>query len=278
VFADWLSSTSLAVAKPALTALVLPPTPLLLLVLAGAWRLRRGRRGGFALVLAACAGLWLCTCDGFAGWLQDSILRPPPALDAAARAELRRQAAAGTALAIVVLGGGVDPFAPEFGEGDLKPPSLQRLRYGLWLGRETGVPVAMSGGAGWTLGNGNERSEAAVGERVAVRDFGAPLRWTEEGSRDTRGNARNTIALLQKQGVREIVLVTHGWHMPRALREFRAAAADAGAAAPVIVAAPMGLAPRAERPLLQWMPSGGGALNCTLMLREIAGGLLAPSP
>jgi len=277
VSADWLTGTPLAVAKPVLTALVLPPTPLLLLVLAGAWRLRRGQRGGLALVLAACVGLWLCTCDGFAGWLQDAILRPPPALDAAARAGLRRQAAAGTPIAIVVLGGGVDPFAPELAEGDLKPPSLQRLRYGLWLGKETGLPVAMSGGAGWALGNGSEMSEAAVGARVAAREFGAPLRWTEEGSRDTRGNARNTVALLAKQGVREIVLVTHGWHMPRALREFRAAAAGAGAAVPVIVAAPMGLAPRAEMPLLQWLPSGDGARNCMLMLREIAGGLLAPS-
>ena len=277
MFADWLTSTSLGVAKPALTALVLPPTPLLLLAVFGAWRLRRGRRGGFGLVLAACAGLWLTTCDGFAGWLQATVLRPPPALDAAARAGLRLQAAEGSSIAIVVLGGGVDPYAPEVGDADLKTPSLQRLRYGIWLGRETGLPVAMSGGSGWTLGSGAHASEASVGARIAAREFGAPLRWTEETSRDTHGNARNTIALLSAQGVREIVLVTHGWHMPRALREFRAAAAAAGPGAPVIVPAPMGLAPRDEMLLLQWMPSADGARNTTYILREFGGGLFAPA-
>lgn len=275
MIADWLSSTGLAAAKPVVTALALPPVPLLLVLLAGAWRLRRQRRGGLALVLGATCALWLCGCEGFAGWLEQAILQPPPALGADARAALKARAAQGAPIAIVVLGGGVDRAAPEYGADDLKAYSLQRLRYGAWLGRETGLPVAMSGGTGWIVRAGALTPEASVGARIAAQEFGAPLRWTETRSRDTRENALDTTALLAGQGIREVVLVTHGWHMPRALREFRAAAARQ--AAPLqVVAAPMGLAPRTElRPLL-WIPSGDGARDVSVMLREILGLLAAP--
>ena len=39
-------------------------------------------------------------------------------------------------------------------------------------------------------------------------------------SRDTRENAARTLALLKPAGIDHIVLVTHGYHMPRALRAF----------------------------------------------------------
>ena len=276
MIADWLSSTGLAAAKPILTALVLPPVPLLALALVGLWRARRQRRCGLGLALASIIALWLCSCEGAAGWLERTILQPPPALSAQARAEIKARAAHGTRAAIVVLGGGVFRDAPELGTDDLQAPSLQRLRYGLWLGHETGIPVAMSGGAGWILGDGTTVSEASVAARIASQEFGAPLRWMESTSRDTRENALNTTALLVPQGVREIVLVTHGWHMPRALREFRAAAARQGV--PLrIDPAPMGLAPRSDLPLLLWLPSGQGSHDVNIALREMLGMLLAPA-
>ena len=67
---------------------------------------------------------------------------------------------------------------------------------------------------------------------IARAEWNVPLRWTETASRDTHENAVNTVALLRPAGIREIVLVTHGLHMPRALREFRAAAAAPAASAP----------------------------------------------
>ena len=67
---------------------------------------------------------------------------------------------------------------------------------------------------------------------VARDEFGLTLRWVEPASRDTHENAVDTLALLQPAGVREVVLVTHGAHMPRALREFRAAAAAQSASTP----------------------------------------------
>jgi len=272
MIADWLSSTGLAAAKPDVTALLLPPVPLLLIALLGAWRARRQRRAGAGLVVFALAGLWLCGCEGFSDWIQRALLRPPPALDAQARAALRTRAASG-GVAIVVLGGGVARGAPEYQADDLGPTSLQRLRYGLWLGRETGIPVAVSGGAGWALPDGRQVSEASVAARIAAREFGAPLRWTETKSRDTRENALDSTTLLAGQGIHEIVLVTHGWHMPRALREFRAAAARPGIALQV-EAAPLDLAPREDLP--RWVPTGQGASHVSTRVRELLGLVLAP--
>ena len=77
----------------------------------------------------------------------------------------------------------------------------------------------------------------------AEREFGRPLRWLEPGSSDTRENAVRTVALLQPQGIEQVVLVTHGYHMRRALRNFERAAQSAGWSAS-FVAAPVGRTPR----------------------------------
>ncbi|MGC8200758.1 hypothetical protein, partial [Salmonella enterica] len=55
--------------KPILTALAMPPVPLLLLVLLGA-RLILPRRGlGWLILLTAVTLLWLSCCQGVGAWL-----------------------------------------------------------------------------------------------------------------------------------------------------------------------------------------------------------------
>ncbi len=72
------------------------------------------------------------------------------------------------------------------------------------------------------------------------------------------------------QNVNKVVIVTHGWHMPRAMRAFQDAAARIGATWD-IVPAPMGLAHRIERPALRWVPSTEGFLLVRAVLREKVG-------
>jgi hypothetical protein len=59
-------------------------------------------------------------------------------------------------------------YAPEYGVGNLAAPSLERLRYGLWLSRSTGVPVAFSGGVGWAQNQSGPKRhrDAHRGRRV----------------------------------------------------------------------------------------------------------------
>ena len=97
---------------------------------------------------------------------------------------------------------GANRYAPEYGASNLNAASLERLRYGVWLGRETGAPVAFSGGVGWM------QKQGVVGgpdrrQRIASSDFGRPLRWIEDDSRDTRENAGKTMPMMLREGITE---------------------------------------------------------------------------
>jgi uncharacterized SAM-binding protein YcdF (DUF218 family) len=254
--------------KHVLGALVLPPVPLLLLILVGAWRLARRRRLGASLVVVGVMLSWLCACTGTGYLLSHWLLKPPAALDAARIEQLRARTPPNKRTAIVVLGGGTEAFAPEYRTSNLGHHSLERLRYGVWLARATGLPVAFTGGIGW--GQAGTQTEAEVAERVARLEFGVALRWVEKESRDTRENATQSVAILNQAAVEHLLIVTHDWHMPRALRAFRRAA-DGRL---VIEAAPMGLAERADWPRLAWLPSTEGNTHVRQVLHELIGLLM----
>ncbi len=258
--------------KPIVSALVMPPVPFLLLILIGA-RLILPRRGlGWLVLLIGVAGIWLGACAGFARGLESLLLREPPALSIDRIAELRGAAKAHADTVIVVLGGGLEPYAPEYGVTNLTGNSLERLRYGLWLGRETGLPVMFSGGVGWGARGFDGSTEAEVASRVATREFGRPLKLIETQSRDTNENAVRTLPLLQRNGYSRVVLVTHGWHMPRARRAFERAAAATGQAL-TLVTAPMGLSGRGESAGTDWLPTSHGYRLMQNVLHEWVGGL-----
>lgn len=254
--------------RPALTALLLPPVPFLLLVLVGARLMFRRRLLAWSLILVAVLGIWF-SCTAIASQLLSRWLLPPVrALSAGEVGDLKRA----PKTAIVVLGGGRKLLAPEYGVSDLSPRSLDRLRYGLWLGRETQLPVMFSGGVGHGADGGP--TEAEIAARVAERDFGRPLKWTETASRDTRENALRSVALLQQQGIERIVVVTSAFHMPRSMRNFeRAVAAGAGPGKPSIalVAAPMDVDVWERPGLLHFLPSRGGYQEVSVILHEWLG-------
>ena len=263
---ELLLALDLGAVKALLTLLLLPPVPPLLLVLGGALLLRRRPRAGWPLLLAGVALLWLLACTGTAQALKQRLLQPPPALAAADLQALR----GAEATAVVVLGAGRRALAPEYGGGSLSGLSVERLRYGLWLGARTGLPVAFSGGVG--PGQPDGPTEAALAAQTAAQEFGQPLRWVEDRSRDTRQNAQLTLALLRPQGVARIVLVTHDFHMRRALRNFERAAAGSGASLQ-IVPAPLGLPQPGSFTAGDWTPSGAGLHANWVVLREWLGWL-----
>jgi len=133
----------------------------------------------------------------------------PPALD------LRRP---GEAQAIVILGGGVRRNAAEFGGDTLARLTLERVRYGALVARATRLPVLVSGGS---VSGGT--AEAALMKRALEQEFNVEVRWSEERSRDTRSNAAESAAILLPAGIKRVLLVAHGFDMPRASAEFATA-------------------------------------------------------
>lgn len=253
--------------KPVVGALLLPPVPLLLVLLL-AWPMRGRRPVAGGVLLLGLAGLWLSLCQASGEWLERHWVSSP-AITPGQVSDWRRTLA-GRRPVVLVLGAGTQPYSPEYGEAHLPPGSMERLHYGLWLGRQLQAPVMVSGGAGWSAGEGP--LEAEVAGRIAARDYGRPLRWLETSSRDTRENARLSLQLLQREGITDVFLVTHGWHMRRALRAFADAAALGGSGAR-IVPAPMGMAAAKERPVLRWLPSPEGYRRVHQVLREMLGTL-----
>ncbi len=248
--------------KPYVSTLLLPPVPFLVLVLLGSRLMFRRRVLAWLLVLLGVAGLWLMCTSAVGRLLQSGSLQAPPALRGAGLAELKRSPHA----AIVVLGGGRRTLAPEYGVATLNARSIERLRYGVWLSRETGLPLAFSGGVGHGARPGP--SEAEVASRVAERDFNRPLRWLETESRDTRENAQRTVALLRPQGIEHIVLVTHADHMRRALRNFERAASGSKIR---ITPAPMAVPARSPLIFTDWLPSTEGFDSTVVALHEWLG-------
>jgi uncharacterized SAM-binding protein YcdF (DUF218 family) len=166
--------------------------------------------------------------------------------------------------AIVVLGGGVVRDAPEYGMAQPNGYLLARLRYGAHLAKGTGKPLAFSGGIGWAAVDGGIAPEGEVARRVLSQDYGLAPRWTDAESRDTRESALRTRDLLAPEGIKRIALVTHAWHMPRAVHEFERAGFT-------VVPAPTGFASPEVRPLLEWLPSADGLTLSRLVLREALG-------
>lgn len=257
--------------KPFLTLLLLPPIPFLVLVLAGARLLPTRRRWGWVLVGGSVLGLYLSFCNGVALFFNRAVLQPPPALTNAQVQALRAEMGERGGVAVVVLGGGRELMAPEYGRPNLTPLSLERLRYGVSLSRRIGAPLGFAGGIGWS--QPDQVSESEVAARIAKDEFGVPMKWTDTRSRDTRENARWMLELLEPDGVRKVLLVTHGWHMPRALRDF-ARAARSGAAGIELIPAPMGLSPRADSPVFDWLPTSEGYMKVRAVLREVWAKLL----
>jgi uncharacterized SAM-binding protein YcdF (DUF218 family) len=248
--------------KPWVTALVLPPVPLLLLVLVGARLMFRRRLLAWLLILLAVLGLWFSASGALGTTLVRALTQPPPALIEREIAELRRA----PKTAIVVLGGGRRELAPEYGLSSLNERSIERLRYGLWLARGTQLPVLFSGGIGHAAGAGP--TEAEIAARVAEQEFGLKLRWTEGQSRDTRENARFSVAMLQAAGIEQVVLVTHHYHMTRAQVHFEREMAPHGMK---LVMAPLGMPPRGGFVASDWIPTDRGFELVRLALREWLG-------
>lgn len=241
--------------KPLLTALVLPPAGPLLVALLGLLLVAVRRvRTGLVIAFVGLAAVWLLSCQAVAVRLAGALLPPVAPISAQDLGSIQ---------AVVVVGGGVRAWAPEYGGPQLTARTLERLRYGSRLARQSGKPLGFAGGVGWSSAGTTMPSEAEAAAPTAA-EFGTPLRWIDGRSRDTAENAEEMRRLLAPEGVRRIALVSDHWHVPRAALEFRRAGFE-------VVPAPMGFPGEETRALLAWLPSSGGLTLSREAVREWLG-------
>ncbi len=231
--------------KTLLRQLVLPPASLLLLAAAGLLLLRRRSTLGRALIAIGLASLWLLATPIVASALT-RLAQRVPALN---------PERLGEAQAIVILGGGGQrAWAPEYRGPSAGPELMQRLAYGAYLSRRTHLPILVSG-----LGI------EAEAMRTTLRDnFDIVPRWVDAQAYDTFQNARNAAAVLGRDDIRRVILVTRATHMLRAMHEFAAAGLD-------VIAAPVGIR-RFETPEpLDFIPNADGLLLSSEACYELLG-------
>ena len=125
--------------------------------------------------------------------------------------------------------------------------SLDRLRTAAMMHRRTGLPILVSGGDA----RPDSPALADVLARSLNDDFQTETRWVEAKSNDTWQNAHFSAAILKAQGITSIYLVTHSWHMRRALLAFR----DTGLS---VTAAPTSLDDEPKPDLGDFLPRASG--------------------
>ncbi len=185
---------------------MLPPLNLLLLAALGFYLSIRGRKNaGRVLVGFAWTALWLLSTPLVSNLLLQSLMPTPRVLNGS------------EADAIVILAGGSVPQSFEYGgNANLKWITLERIRYGAWLAKMLHKPILVTGGDP----DENGTSEARLMARTLALEFGVSPRWVEEKSRTTQENAQDSVPLLKHDGINRIYLVSHAWHLARAVPEF----------------------------------------------------------
>ena len=116
--------------------------------------------------------------------------------------------------AIVVLGAGYPRYSPELPGFQPTAMSLERIRYAAILQRQCKLPLLTSGGG--------SRPEAVSMADTLKRDYGTDVVWLEQESLTTWENALYSREMLGDE-IKRVIVVTHAWHMPRAVFSFRRA-------------------------------------------------------
>ena len=240
--------------------LVLPPGGPMVVLAAALLLHRYLPRLATALSVAALATLYLACTGAVGSWLIRPIEQQHPPQPVARWQAVMQQDPAQRPQAIVVLGGGSRRGALDAPEGEtVNTRTLERLVAGARVQRATGLPVLVSGGTPPAA----QRPEAALMART-LAELGGSARWVESASADTADNASGTRDTLAAHGIRRIALVTHAYHLPRAVPAFERVGFT-------VVPVPAAWLAQPVDTWRAWLPTIGGLETSWTALHERAG-------
>ncbi|MGQ0286139.1 YdcF family protein [Pasteurellaceae bacterium 22721_9_1] len=184
-----------------LSAIALPPFNVIILgIFALLCLLFKCKKMAFLSAFLSIGILYIVSIPYTAQWLNDSLTKE----DNLTVADYQQ------AQAIVVLGGGLRDSKELYRSLTVPGLVLERMRYAAYLHKETELPILISGASP----NGN--SEAAVMGQELFTFFGIKPKWLEERALNTIQNAKFSYEMLEREGIKKIILVTNQWHMQRA--------------------------------------------------------------
>ena len=221
--------------------LLIPPGIWIFIALLAMLLLNRKKVWQKSIVISCLALLWITSTTAFANWfvqITDQVMNWPKPIAISQIVNFSNENSGSSTIrgdqhakvnstqekpqAIVILGGGKRRGAlelPEYGFSDVSKETMERLRVGAKLAKQTRLPVLLTGGAPDAT-SANDLSEAAVMAAVLKDELGVKAKWLEEQSNTSLENAKLSAELLKKEGIYSVYLVTHFWHMPRAQRVF----------------------------------------------------------
>lgn len=162
--------------------------------------------------------------------------------------------------AIVVLGGGRRIDTPEFGSDTVNAFTLERLRYAALIYRITGKPVLVTGGSP----GGGCVPEGVLMSQSLNQDFMIPVQWAENQALTTWDNAKYSARMLKQAGIKRIYLVSHAWHLRRAVPLFEKEGLE-------VIPAGTGFSSSASNDIFNWLPSYRAYMESYLALHEWLG-------
>jgi uncharacterized SAM-binding protein YcdF (DUF218 family) len=121
-------------------------------------------------------------------------------------------------------------------------------------------PILVSGGSV----TGLTSPEARLMSAILTKEFHVPVRWVEDRSRDTLGNAVESARILKPLGIRTVYLVTHAWHIRRARLAFESVGFE-------VVAAPTEFRREEEVGIQDYLPRASALLDSYYFFHEALG-------
>ena len=229
---------------------------ILLAILAVFFFSLKRRRPGMAMALLSVIILWVSSAPAFSDYLLANLERNylPIAVNKSPAAD-----------AIVVLGGGVsaaDYPRIDVDLGDASDRVLHAAR--LYRAGKAPVVIAVGGSIPWL--------DASIPESLAItallQEWGVSKKAIilESESLNTYQNAVNTKRLIDKHGIKSVLLVTSAMHMPRALATFYTAGIDA-------IPSPTDyeVVDKAEITILDFLPDADALSETTRAVKEYLG-------
>jgi uncharacterized SAM-binding protein YcdF (DUF218 family) len=231
--------------KSVLKGVIFPPAGPLLLAMLGVFLIKRRPILACCLLMLGLGSLWLLSTPLVSDALTGLTERYPP---------LDWRSVAGAQAIVILGGGGQRVSAPEYGGPAAEPLLLERLSYGAYVARKTALPVLVTG----------YQIEAGAMRATLSRNFGIDARWVDDQAFDTFENARNSVRLLEADGIHRIILVTRASHMWRSVHEFIAAGVE-------VVPAPVGIRAQRELGIFEYLPNADALSRACAAINELVG-------